>query len=393
MALKPLTQAEQDAILKAFGGGKAGFKKGANERFNADTEQRNSEKTLPKILSVDDVDGIYDTSRTLHTTLGITDEMRKQGIKSREINLEDIKAFEQNRKTLQDKYEAGVTAAQIVELALDIDIQRSNNEIRSAVPVRFKGDMLHFITNASAESNVAQHYVMVQFKNIGSMAQRKGDPTEQAKKIAQSYLAFDCDCGRHTYWYRNIATIGGFNAGRAETGFPKVRNPHLVGVACKHVLRVIHTILIGDVRVIAQIKEMVKIIRKHDAPLHKLPEHQLYADEVKKMAAHQKALDHHKRNQVNRAANNPVLQMQIAKAAKKFAKAVAESKERQNAEIERITQRGTSVERLMLQREMATKLSVMESSLNAIADETVRDIFAETTRQYRLQMNSLIRMS
>ena len=47
----------------------------------------------------------------------------------------------------------------------------------------------------------------------------------------------------------------------------------------------------------------------------------------------------------------------------------------------------------MLQREMATKLSVMESSLNAIADETVRDIFAETTRQYRLQMNSLIRMS
>jgi hypothetical protein len=391
MALKPLTQAEQDAILKAFGGGKAGFKKGANERFNADTEQRGSEKAKARILSADDIDAlIYDTSRTLHTTLGITDEMRKQGIKSREITLEDLAAFAKNKETLQDKYQAGVTAAQIVELALDIDIQRSNNEIRNAIPVRFKGDMLHFITNASAESNVAQHYVMVQLKNIGSMAQRKGDPTQQAKKIAQSYLAFDCDCGRHTYWYRYIATIGGFNAGRAETGFPKVRNPHLVGIACKHVLRVMHTILMGDVRVIAQIKDMVKIIRKHDAPLNELPEHQLYADEVKKMAAKQNNLAHHKRNQVNRAANNPVLQRQIAKAAKAFTKAVEGNKEHEKEEIARIKKHGTTVEKLALRRVMENKLNHTKEVRKNSNDDILNDIYDIAIESLQNDINRLI---
>ena len=29
----------------------------------------------------------------------------------------------------------------------------------------------------------------------------------------------------------------GANAGRAENGFPKIRNPYLTGIACKHVLR------------------------------------------------------------------------------------------------------------------------------------------------------------
>ena len=49
---------------------------------------------------------------------------------------------------------------------------------------------------------------------------------------------FDCSCDRHRYFLRYVATIGGFNAGRDETGFPKIRNPGLKGVACKHVLRV-----------------------------------------------------------------------------------------------------------------------------------------------------------
>lgn len=65
MALNPLTQAEQDAILKAFGGGKTGFKQGANRSFEADRLSREKAGNSPTsvILSVEDVKGQYDASR------------------------------------------------------------------------------------------------------------------------------------------------------------------------------------------------------------------------------------------------------------------------------------------------------------------------------------------
>ncbi|EPA1084307.1 phage tail protein, partial [Escherichia coli] len=48
---------------------------------------------------------------------------------------------------------------------------------------------------------------------------------------------FDCDCGRHQYWYRYIATAGNFAlAPPKEYAFPKIRNPNLKGIACKHVI-------------------------------------------------------------------------------------------------------------------------------------------------------------
>jgi hypothetical protein len=64
-------------------------------------------------------------------------------------------------------------------------------------------------------------------------------------RLRKGPLKFECDCGRHRYWFRYIATIGGYNAGRPETGYPKIRNPKLFGVACKHVLRVMSDIESG----------------------------------------------------------------------------------------------------------------------------------------------------
>lgn len=40
------------------------------------------------------------------------------------------------------------------------------------------------------------------------------------------------------FFFRYIATAGNFHAGRPEHGYPKIRNPQLIGVACKHVVRV-----------------------------------------------------------------------------------------------------------------------------------------------------------
>ncbi|PAM62177.1 hypothetical protein CEJ56_19960, partial [Acinetobacter baumannii] len=56
-------------------------------------------------------------------------------------------------------------------------------------------------------------------------------------RLAKGKMRVQWDCERHTCWYRYMATIGGYNLGRDEGGFPEIRSPHLSGVACKHVVR------------------------------------------------------------------------------------------------------------------------------------------------------------
>jgi hypothetical protein len=102
------------------------------------------------------------------------------------------------------------------------------------------------MTNASKESKDDRHHVTVEF--MGYPVAVSG-PEKSAAKAAllmrRQNVRFDCDCGRHTYWYRYLATIGNYNAGRAESGYPKIRNPNLAGMACKHVLRVMTEIEAG----------------------------------------------------------------------------------------------------------------------------------------------------
>jgi len=107
----------------------------------------------------------------------------------------------------------------------------------------FKGEM-RFITNAGEGSKAGRHHVTIKFTefdnavdNIVAAGDDPKAPRREADKMRKGRLKFDCDCERHRYFLRYVATIGGFNAGRDETGFPKIRNPNLKGVACKHVLR------------------------------------------------------------------------------------------------------------------------------------------------------------
>ena len=58
------------------------------------------------------------------------------------------------------------------------------------------------------------------------------------KAVIDGKINFDCDCGRHRYWYRYLATVGKYNFGIDENRYPSTRNPKLTGVACKHALRV-----------------------------------------------------------------------------------------------------------------------------------------------------------
>lgn len=122
MAQKPLTAAEQEAILKAFGGGKTGFKQGANRSFEADRLSREKAGNSPTsvILSVEDVKGQYDASRALMTTLG--------GI-TRKIDAPELEAFRRNIETVRKAYKSGIKADQVLNLSLNDDLARARAEI------------------------------------------------------------------------------------------------------------------------------------------------------------------------------------------------------------------------------------------------------------------------
>ena len=182
----------------------------------------------------------YDVEKVLFTTLG-----QQKGDRPRRITRDDILAFQDNILLLKDQYKKGITVQNIINLSLQDDIDRANQQIYMSVPLSRKSGLVHFLTNAGPESKVQNHHVEVEFANFGSVVfDIKKEAVNTVKnRIANGKIKFECDCERHTFWFRYMATIGGYGLGRQEGGFPKVRNPHLSGVACKHVLRVAQWII------------------------------------------------------------------------------------------------------------------------------------------------------
>ncbi|MFH0279347.1 hypothetical protein [Vibrio alginolyticus] len=85
-----------------------------------------------------------------------------------------------------------------------------------------------------------EHRVKVRFEQWDELLHEppNGDYNQAVQLACAGRISFDCDCGRHQYWYRYLATMGNYCiAPPKEFAFPKIRNPELSGVACKHVLK------------------------------------------------------------------------------------------------------------------------------------------------------------
>jgi hypothetical protein len=229
----------------------------AKDRFSSDKRQREEAGAAPKdkniILTKNEVQGEWDASRVLMTTIGG---------KARPITADDLATFRHNMRLAQTRFKGGkgITARQVIDMAssqplsyasanpseASSDIDKARKEITSGIPVSAHNGMVRFITNAGKDSDVTRHHVVVMFnafdeaghKLAATEAKDRKSPKQVANWLRKQKLSFDCDCGRHRYFLRYVATIGGFAAGRQEWGFPKIRNPGLKGVACKHVLRV-----------------------------------------------------------------------------------------------------------------------------------------------------------
>ena len=217
-------------------------------------DQRRALQAASNLLKPGEIAGGYNAGRLLATTLGG---------KLRAITSDDLKAFATSVKALGKKYTGGMTPKQVIDLSAPVDRERANEQIRTAVPAAHKDGVIHFITNASKHSDVTRHHVYVEFLNWSAAVASPAPAKDLAKELFEGRVRWRCDCGRFTYWYSYIATVGQFIYGDQQVNFPKIRNPKLVGVACKHGLRVMQQLSSPSVRL--RIEKMIEDGRK-DAP-------------------------------------------------------------------------------------------------------------------------------
>ena len=259
-------------------------------RLNDDRASRKAAGQIPRsiILSPRDVQGQYDAGRMLYTTLGG---------QYRPLNADDLAAFRANIKTVGGRYQKGITARQIVDLAQSkplryvdgkrSDIDRAREEIRFAVPLSLNNGVMRLVTNAGPDTQAKppRHHVIVKFLSFSAAgASGRNDSVGMAKWLCKQPVAFECDCGRHRYFFRYLATIGGFAAGRPETGYPKIRNPGLHGAACKHVLRVMSDIDRGHAGIVGLLAKGLDKMRGQDIP--KRVQVRTSAEEADKLSRH-----------------------------------------------------------------------------------------------------------
>lgn len=319
-AKSPTSRVDLSRVL-----GKRGFD--AEVKRNKADELASREAGAARILRTDTIrDKDVDAARLLFTTLGG---------QLRPITLADLRQFEHNAQQLGSRFKGGITARGVVDASLKVDRERANKQIHTAVVMAAKEGLLHFVTNSGPESDVARHHVHVKFPAYPTYATSTADPKRTARAMLNGPLLFECDCGRFRFWYRYIATKGKFVHGRLETGFPKIRNPKLVGVSCKHGLRVMQAVM-TDPGVLAKAAAMVAAGQAGSAAKLRTT-----AAEAKALAQKQLDTRHHLKNKVEtagekkeRIAATPAARARVLLAAAKIAEkkaAAAKQSARDNA--------------------------------------------------------------
>ncbi|MGP9633811.1 hypothetical protein ACT3R7_12160 [Halomonas sp. AOP43-A1-21] len=170
----------------------------------------------------------------------------KQG--SGQYSADELKAFRKMMQKAQKEFEGrgakGVPVKQLIAKTTPQDVKRANQQIRYARLYQTRGDLLKFQVPASGESGYNGSYqVRIRLDGWDAMLV-SGKPWKvAAKEAATGRVSIDCQCGRHQYWYRYLAGVGGYAVTPPqEKDFPKIRNPTLKGACCKHVVRVLQTL-------------------------------------------------------------------------------------------------------------------------------------------------------
>lgn len=362
----PITAAERLERAKqaqaAFN--RRGYGADFNETARNDRESRSEATKRGVILSPDDVKGDYDTNRALMTTLG--------GV-SRPMTPQDLVVFKKNvdmlQKTIKERYKGGLTPQQVVDLSLSIDRERANKEIHYALLFKhsLEDGLYHFVTNASGKHSATRHHVHIKFSMWGACVASPKTALQMAQLLVKSHIKFDCDCGRHKYWYRYIATIGNYYVGRPETGYPDERNANLQGVACKHVLRTMNVLL--QPSTITTLSKHIQLAREDILTKAR----SMTPKEMQKELKEQERRASHKKTEVRTSEQ---------KARKKAVTAAKNRPTKRQKELAELTAKLAALDRVGRARAKAATLALIQSAkeLNDLGITTATEYNAEVAR-------------
>lgn len=224
-----------------------------NRRRNDELQSRRQATT---ILAPEAIASKTSAARLLTTTLG--------GV-TRFITNADLAAFKRSAQALGSKLREGITAQEIVDLSRPADRERARKEIRASIATRLHQGNVLFTTGSGPDSKVSRHFVNVVFPGYGAAVSFTGTALQAAAELVKAPLKLDCDCEHFRYRFRFIVTAMGANAARPENGFPKLTNPSLTGVACKHVVRTMIE-LQGSMAVRKQVAKMIQADRDRLTP-------------------------------------------------------------------------------------------------------------------------------
>lgn len=249
MSLDEIRKFRQNAMQKALSTGLvAKSHNDAQKELSAAIHQaeRITGRALNKLI-IDAKAGVS-VSELIAFTLGKTakntaiSESAKAGVMNHDL----LRYYLANVKLVADKFLGGITPTQVINNSTDIDIKRANEQIFMANVFKRQGSQLYFLTNAGPNSKDVNHKVVVDLLDYPTFLLGRTSMPNRAeiiKLLKDGKIKFDCDCGRHRYWYRYLATVGRYNHGVSENRYPTTRNPDLTGVACKHVLRVMNVLM------------------------------------------------------------------------------------------------------------------------------------------------------
>jgi hypothetical protein len=197
-----------------------------NRLRQVELDRRRLAKT---ILQPNEVSGGISPARLLYTTLGG---------QIRPITPADLATFRKSVTQLGDKARQGLTAKEALAMSRPADIERAKTEIRYSLPQRLQAGKVQLVTNAGPLSKATRHFVTLEFAQFPAALARPGTPAQVALWLTkETALRFECSCEHFRYFLRFVATAGGWVAGRAEHGLPKLTNPTLDGACCKHLVR------------------------------------------------------------------------------------------------------------------------------------------------------------
>lgn len=170
-----------------------------------------------------------------------------QNQKGQDFGIDDLKGFARSRERVSKEFKKtqGAPIVKIIARSLAEDIQRANTDIQRPTLFKVHSGVLHFKVPSSGKDPTAPPYYGVRIRldewttHMGSYAHYK----DAVRASIKGNVSMDCTCGRYQYYLRYVATAAKVALRPEEKDYPKINNPKLMGLACKHQIKALKVLL------------------------------------------------------------------------------------------------------------------------------------------------------